>query len=345
MSALPEAWRRLRALLRRGEIENRLDDEMRFHLEQQIEKNVRSGMSPDEARRQALIRFGGVEQTRERTRDEFRALTIEHLARDLRFGARALGRAPGFVAVAVITLGLGIGATTAMFSVINGVLLRPLPYPDQDRLVVPRPMTSAATYFGFRDHNRTFDAIGHWDWDSSPITVTGNGEPESVPGLEVTHEVLPILGAQPGLGRGFTPADDRPGAAPTVVISYGYWQRRFGGTNPIGRTLVVEGVPREIIGVLPRWFRFFDYDADLYYPLQFVRAEARFPSGDGRQIAVDVLHRRVPVLLRILVALVGREGDAVDRPLDRDDGIVDPVEGAPAEYRRGDDQVGCFDSV
>ncbi len=285
MSALAEAWRTLRAWLRRGEIEHRLDDELRFHVDQQIEKHIAMGMPPDEARRHAMIRFGGVEQVRERTRDEFRSLTIENLARDIRFAARALRRAPGCTAVAVLTLGLGIGATTAMFSVINGVLLRPLPYPNQDRLVVPGPLTASSTYFGFRDHNRTFDAIGHWDWDASPVTVTGSGEPESVPSLQVTHEVLSILGASPAMGRSFTQADDNPGAAPTAIISHGYWQRRFGGVNPIGQTLVVEGVPREVVGVLPRWFRFFAYDADIYYPLQFVRAQARFPSGDGREIA------------------------------------------------------------
>ena len=110
---------------------------------------------------------------------------------------------------------------------------------------------SPAIYFGYRDHNRTLDAIGHWDRDSLPVTVTGAGEPESVPSLEVTHEILPILGAAPVLGRGFSEADDRPGSAPTAIISHGYWHRRVDGANPVGQTLTVEGVRREIIGVLP----------------------------------------------------------------------------------------------
>ena len=292
MNALTESWRRLLSLLRRRQFEHGLDEEMRFHVDQQADKNRRAGMPPDEARRHALLRFGGVGNIREQTRDEIRAARLEDLARDFRFGWRALRRTPGFLTVAVVTLALGIGATTAMFSVVYGVLLRPLPYPDQDRLVEivhegpnGRWLASPAIYFGYRDHNRTFDAIGHWDWDSSPVTVSGSGEPESVTSVAVTHEVLSILGAAPSIGRGLTAADDRPGAAPTVVISHGYWQRHFGGANALGQTLTVEGVPREVIGVLPRGFRFFEYDADLFYPLQHVRAEARHPVGDGRAIA------------------------------------------------------------
>ena len=235
MGLLREGWRRLRSMLLRQELEDGLQDEIRFHVESQADKNRRAGMPPDEARRQALLRFGGVEQVREQTRDEFRATGLEDLARDVRFGWRALQRAPTFLAVAVITLALGIGATTAMFSVVYGILIRPLPYPDQDRLVEivhqgangGQLLASPAAYFGYRDHNRTFDAIGHWDWDSSPVTVSGDGEPESVTSLEMTHEVLPILGATPIAGRTFTAEDDRPGAAPTVMISHGYWQRRF----------------------------------------------------------------------------------------------------------------------
>jgi predicted permease len=115
--------------------------------------------------------------------------------------------------------------------------------------------------------------------------VTGTGEPESVQSLEVTHEVLAILGVAPVLGRGFTAADDVPGSTPTAIISHGYWQRRFGGADPLRATLVVNGVPRQVIGVLPQWFRFFDYPADIFYPRQPVRSGASFPSGDGRGIA------------------------------------------------------------
>jgi predicted permease len=293
--AVIEGWRRLRSLRRRGELERGLDEEMRFHVDHQTEKNLRAGMAADEARRQALITFGGTELAKESTRDEFRPAFIEHLLRDLRYGGRALRRAPGFTIVATLTLALGIGATTAMFSVVNGILLRPLPYPDQDRLIelvheapglgIDELFASPAIYFGYRDHSETFESVGLWDWDSSPVTVTGSGQPEAVQSLEVTHEILAILGADPIVGRGFSEADDLPGSAAVAIISYGYWQRHFGGADPLARPLVVNGIPRQVIGVLPQWFRFFDYPADIFYPLQPVRSAAVFPSFDGRGIA------------------------------------------------------------
>jgi putative ABC transport system permease protein len=294
MGLARNVWQWLRSLGRRSALERGLDDEMRFHVDRQIEKYVAAGMAPDEARRQALIRFGAMQGAKDATRDQFRPPRLENLARDFRFSARALLRAPGFTAVAVLTLGLGIGTTTAMFSVVNGVLLNPLPYPEQDRLVnlvhdvpgvgVNRMLGSPAVYFAYRDYSQAFDVVGHWDGESS-VTVTGNGEPESVPGLGLTHEVLPLLGAQPIFGRSFRAGDDVPGAAPTAIISFGYAQRRFGGTRAIGQHLVVEGVVREIIGVLPQTFRFVDASVDIYYPLRLVRADAQFPSGDGRGIA------------------------------------------------------------
>lgn len=295
MRRLLDTLRRVRLLRRRGELERGLDEEIRFHIERQAEKHRRGGIAPDEARRRALIDFGGVERARESTRDELRLASIEDLLRDIRHGARALLRAPAFTIAAILTLALGVGATTAMFSIVNGVLLRPLPYPAADRLVelvheapgigVSRVLASPAVYFGYRDYSETFEVVGLWDWDGSPATVSGRGDPESVQSVEVTHEVLSILGATPFLGRTFTAADDVPGSTPTAVISHGYWQRRFGGANPLGQPLVVDGVPRQVIGVLPQSFRFFDYPADVFYPLQPVRATASFPAGDGRGIA------------------------------------------------------------
>ncbi len=263
----------------------------------------------------------------ESTRDQFRAVSLEDLLRDLRHGARALLRAPGFTIVATLTLALGIGATTAMFSVVNGVLLRPLPYPEQERLVElvhrfehGRLLGSPAAYFGYRDHSRTFDAVGLWDWDSSPVTVTGGGEPESVRSVEVTHEVLGMLGATPVLGRSFRQDDDVPGAAPTAVISHAYWQRRFAGATPVGQTLVVDGIAREIVGVLPESFAFFDYPADIFLPMQLDRAEARFPQGDGRGlarlkpgVALGQANADVQRMLPLLNAEFGSPGPAFER--------------------------------
>src|SRR5687768_4644565 len=202
MRGVMEIWRTLRSLRRRNELEAGLHDEIRFHIQQQTDKNLRAGLAPNEARRQALVTFGAVESAKESIRDEIPAPIVEVLGRDLRYAARALRRAPGFTIAATLTLALGIGATTAMFSVLNGVVLRPLPYPDQDRLVelvhsqrgVRRIAASPAVYFGYRDHGREFEAVGLWDWDSSPVTVVGAGEPETVQSVEVTHEVLTILG-------------------------------------------------------------------------------------------------------------------------------------------------------
>ena len=196
MGRAMEGWRRLRSWGRRRELESGLDEEIRFHIDAQIQKNLKAGLSPEEARRQALIKFGGVERAREGTRDQFRFRLVEDFFRDLRYAGRSLRRAPAFTIVATVTLAFGIGASAAMFSVVNGVLLRPLPYPEQDRLIdvvhqapgvgIGRLASSPAIYFTYADHNRTFDGIAQWDWDKSPVTVSGSGEPEAVPSLEVT---------------------------------------------------------------------------------------------------------------------------------------------------------------
>jgi len=195
---------------------------------------------------------------------------------------RRLRQSPMFTAVTVITLALGIGANAAIFSVLEGVLLKPLSYPDPDRLVAvdhAAPgvnLTSAGIapflYFTYRDQNQTFQDIGMWTGDS--LAVTGLAEPEVVPGIDLTDGVLPLLGARPVLGRLFSRQDDSPGSPKTVIISHQYWQSRFGGnTSVIGRGIVLDGRPTEIIGVLPAAFQFLDRKADLFLPMQRDRAK------------------------------------------------------------------------
>jgi predicted permease len=200
---------------------------------------------------------------------------------ELKHVIRRLQRAPAFTAIAVITLAIGIGANSAIFSVINGVLLKPLPYPDPERLVgvwetapgfgFPRRFdASPATYFTFREESRAFQDIGLYR--SQPVTVTGLAEPERVRAVFVTDGTLPILGVQPILGRFFSRKDDSVGSPETVLLSNAYWQQTFGSnTSVIGRRLIVDGKARTIIGVLPAGLRFADGKAALFLPFQFDR--------------------------------------------------------------------------
>ena len=294
-------WRLRRFLLRmknivgRSRADHELTREVSSHLTLLEDEFQRQGLQPSEARLAARRAFGGVEQAMELQREERSFAFVDRIRQDVRYTVRALIKNPGFTLIAVLMLVLGIGATTAMFSVINGVLIRPLPYPGQDRLIelvheapglrISELFASPAIYFVYRDHSQAFESVALWDWDASPSTVTGSGEPEAVQSLVVTHEFLSMLGAAPILGRGFSEADDVAGSTPTVIISYGYWRRHFGGTGGLGQTLVVDGIPRQVIGVLPQWFRFFDYPAEIFFPLQPVRSAARWPSFDGRGMA------------------------------------------------------------
>jgi predicted permease len=262
-----------RNLLRKRAIEQALDDELKSAVELLTQEKMNQGLSHPEARRQALIELGGVEQVKEEVRAIRSGVFLETFAQDLRYTLRILRKSPGFTTVAVLTLALGIGATTAMFSVVDGVLLRPLPYSQPGRLVevgldLPGinqfnwPL-SPADYFTFREQNRTFQDIGlYYTGFGAALysaNVTGRGRPEHVPALGVTDGVLPILGVTPLFGRSFTRADDEPGSSDTVMITYGYWRSKFGGdASVIGKAIDLDGKPSTIIGVLPQRFRFLD---------------------------------------------------------------------------------------
>lgn len=208
---------------------------------------------------------------------------LETTTTDVRYALRSLAKHPGFTATALVTLALGIGATATMFSVVNGVLLKPLPFDTPDELVavwhsVPKrgsgryPM-SPGTYFTYREENRVFEDIGLWSM--AYVTVTGLDEPEYVRAMQVTDGTFPLLRVEPALGRRFTAADDTPGTPRTVMLDHSYWRQRFGSDpDVIGRTLTLNGVSFEIIGVLPRGFLFLGHDAAVYFPLRFDRSRA-----------------------------------------------------------------------
>ncbi|HEY7189793.1 MAG TPA: ABC transporter permease, partial [Vicinamibacterales bacterium] len=264
MGALADMLQRLRSLLRRRVIEERLDEEIRFHVERQIEKNRRAGMSPEEARRQALIRFGGVEQMRERTRDEFRAGLIEHLARDVRYGLRSLRRHPGFTAMAVLSLAIGIGANATIFGVAHAVLFRESPLEHPETLVniyeseVGREFNAMAPR-NIEDLRRgttgVFGGIAASTFAFAQIER--GGTVSSVMGEAVSGGAFALLGIEPRLGRAIQPEDDvARGGHPVVMLSHGYWQRAFGGDpQAVGRTLQIGRRNYTIIGVAPADYR------------------------------------------------------------------------------------------
>jgi putative ABC transport system permease protein len=262
-----------------------LDDELQFHLEQCARENVAKGMTPQEARRQAAIAFGGVQRTREQCYEQRPGWQLERLFQDTRYVLRRLKRAPTFTAIALVTLALGIGATTAIFSVVEGVLIKPLPYPQAESLVgvwhtapgmkgigdgLP---CSPAMYFTYREESRTFQNFGLYARNGA--TVTGLGEPDVVPTLVVTYGTLQALGVQPKLGRWFSQADDTPGTPETVILNYGYWQRRFGADPAVvGRTLTIDQHPRTVIGVMPSGFDLKNNQPDLILPQRLERNKA-----------------------------------------------------------------------
>jgi predicted permease len=264
MRALAEVWRRLRSLRRRTELEDGLEDEIRFHVEQQTEKNRRAGMTPDEARRQALIRFGGVAQVRERTRDEFRAAPIESLVRDVRYGLRSLRRHPGFSAMAVLSLAIGIGANATIFGVAHAVLFRGSPLDNPETLVNIyeseagrgfNPMSFPNIEDLRKGTTHVFRGIAASTF--APAPIDRGGTVGSVMGEAVTGGAFALLGIQPQLGRTIQPEDDvARGGHPVVMLSHGYWQRAFGGDpQVVGRTLQMAGRSYTIVGVAPADYR------------------------------------------------------------------------------------------
>jgi putative ABC transport system permease protein len=253
---------RIRALRQRETVINDIDREMRSHLELQVEANIRTGMSPDEARVQALRSFGNVNKAVDAAYDVKGGGLLESLTQDVRYGVRMLAKHRAFTAVAVFTLALGIGANTAIFSVVNELLLRPLPYRDADRIVMlwevtpegrHQNTTSRANFRAWRSQNTSYENVAAFS--DQRFNLTGDGEPEELSVQMATPELFKILGVDPLLGRTFLPDDD--GKPPVAVLSYGLWQRRFGGqASVIGQPITLSSVKFTVIGVMPANFQF-----------------------------------------------------------------------------------------
>jgi predicted permease len=280
MNALRVKWR---ALFRRAAIERELDEELRYHVERKTEENVAKGMTPEEARRAARIALGGVEQVKERVRAVRAGAWLGTVAQDARLGLRMLRKNPGFTTVAVLTLALGIGANAAIFSLIDGLMFRPLPVPNANEIINIDMIASRLTKFGassyldyvdFCERSKSFRGLATY----SPILVSmsaemasANAKPEAVWGLVVSGNYFSTLGVEPAQGRFFRPDEDQvPGRNPVAVISYGLWKRSFGGNaDVVGASEKVNGHSYTIIGVAPESFTGVEpsYRPDIYVPV------------------------------------------------------------------------------
>lgn len=276
---------RLRALFRRNSMEAELDAELRAHVEQQAEKYVQAGTSPEEAARRARLEFGGVEQVKEECRDSWGVRFGSELAQDLHYGFRQLRRNPGFTAVAVLTLALGIGATTAIFSVAESVLWKPLPFPDSQQLVILResnvkhPWESQAVsppnYLDWRNQSTTFEQLAAFEWPEQENLSDGHSG-ERIRVSKISANFFAVLGIQPQMGRVFVAEENRLGRDHVAILSHRLWVRQFAAKPQVlGKKIRLDGEPYVIAGVTPPSLRLkYLYDPELFIPLAFDSREA-----------------------------------------------------------------------
>jgi putative ABC transport system permease protein len=335
---------RVRSFFRRNRVEQELDEELRFHVERQIEQHVANGMSACEARRQAFLALDGLERCKEECRDMRHLNLIDDLVKDLAYAARTLRKAPAFAITAVLTIALGVGANTAIFSVFKDFLLRPLPFHDPGRLVTVTQFNptqaekltgyaSPANYRDWKAQNHVFEDMGAWDVMIQEFNVTGTDEPERISGKRVSSSFFSVLGVGPLYGRLFGPEQDRRGGDTVAVLGYGLWQRRFGGrTDVIGAQITLDDKPFTVIGVMPARFRFSTPPEDVWLPLAGVlqggrggmhlKVIARLRPGMSIQQAQSEMEaiaaglaREYPLEDRSETALVGSLRDSYVRTL------------------------------
>jgi predicted permease len=292
---MPYWWQRV---WRRNRMEEQLDKEIRFHLDQHTDDLVAHGHDPGEARRESRLEMGGPEQVKEDCRDARGTRWLEDLWQDFRYAVRTLRKRPGFAAVALLTLALGIGANTVMFTVIDGVLLKPLSYPESDRLVSLNEQLEknsvewGLSYLNFLDCQRDSRSMAMAAWRHHGGTVSEPGDAEYVPGREISAGLFSVLGIPLFRGRAFRPEEDRPGGAPAAIISYRLWQSRYGGSpGGIGARLVFDGGTYTVVGVTPPGFRLAG-DADVFTPI----GQNTAPTIRNREMhpGIRVIARRRP---------------------------------------------------
>ncbi len=298
MRHLRSALIRLGGLFRRRHHERDMAEELESHLQMHIEDNLRSGMAPAEARRQALIKLGGLEQVKEDCRDTWGVRMINELGQDIRYGLRQLRRNPGFTVVAVLTLALGIGANTAIFSMVRTILISPLPYRNPDRLLTiwneynGKPtLNSPPDYLDRRSQGRTLEAIAALRFAN--LNLAGNGPAQRLRAARVTASFFAVMGIRPEAGRTFTAREDAPGKGDVAVLSHGCWQRRF-GANPglLGTAIRLNGKPYTVLGVMPPDFSALFPRTELWIPIAFTPQETA-DSFRGNEY-LTVLARRKP---------------------------------------------------
>jgi putative ABC transport system permease protein len=293
----------IRRLIHRRRVDRELDEEIRAHMEMEVERNIAAGMAPEEARLAARRSFGSVALAKEDSRAMWGLGSLETLGQDLRYGMRTLLKNPGFTTVAVLTLALGIGANTAIFSVVNGVLLKSLPFPESERLLelsetskdAPAMMIAYPNYLDWRARQTVFEDLAARM--NGGGVLTGGGEPERVFGRLVTASFFPTLGVKPHLGRFFNEDEDKPGSAAVIVLGYSLWRRRFGGDpSLIGKTVFYNSESWTVIGVTPANFDFYgqnNLSNDFFIPLGQRAADWEF-MRDRRSHSVWVTARLKP---------------------------------------------------
>jgi putative ABC transport system permease protein len=309
-------------LLHRDRFDRDLEEEMRLHLDLQKQQQIVEGLSADDARTTAQRRFGNTTLLQEECRDAYGWQWLEEFARDLRYAARSMLRTPGFTAVAIVALALGIGANAALFSVVNAVLLRPLAYRDAGRLVTilhnGRNPVAPANYVDFRAQSNSFTDMGAAEFWTPNLTRAD--PPEHIRGLRLTQGILPLLGVEPLLGRWFEPGEDRKGSEHAVILSYRLWQRRFAGDpNILLRSLILDGEAYQVVGVMPRDFQFAPFWAtrtELWAPLPL---SDRIQNRDGNSLRVfarlkpDVGFGQARAEMAALTARLEREHPGTNR--------------------------------